>query len=163
MLSVPSPIPAARAAPRWILVLVAAALVALAGPAVTGAAAGTALADDYWKPQATIATAQDQPPGALAPFEATGLPAGPAKGVPSHTTLPPGFSLKHIHGGPSYVYIIAGSVDIVDGDGSKVTYHAGDFFWEPAGHIHTVQTAERAELFILQFLPPGAEGTIPAQ
>jgi hypothetical protein len=40
-------------------------------------------------------------------------------------------------------------------------YHAGDFFWEPVGHIHTAQTTEGAELFILRFLAPAAEGTIP--
>ena len=44
-----------------------------------------------------------------------------------------------------------------------MTYHAGDFFWEAVGHIHTVKTSERAELFILQFVTPGAQGTIPLQ
>ena len=139
--------------------LVVAGLATVAILVVGGFALATAAAAS---PTATAA-AQDVPTGSMTPFEVTGLPAGAARGVPAHTTLPPSFTLKHVHGGPSYVYVIAGSVDITEADGQKTTYDAGQFFWEPAGRIHTVQTTERAELFILQFLPPGAEGTIPAQ
>src|ERR687883_1314223 len=67
----------------------------------------------------TAAAAQPAP--SLEPFEVTGLPAGSAKGIPQHATLPPGFSLKHVHGGPSYVYVLARSLDIIDSDGSTAS------------------------------------------
>jgi Cupin domain len=139
--------------------LVAGGFATVAIVVVAAVAVATAAAES----PTTIVAAQDAPTGSMTPFEVTGLPAGAARGVPAHTTLPPSFTLKHVHGGPSYVYVIAGSVDITEADGQKTTYDAGQFFWEPAGRVHTVQTTERAELFILQFLPPGAEGTIPAQ
>ncbi len=108
-----------------------------------------------------------QPPhqqsSALQPFQATGLPAGAATGVPVHASFPAGTTLKHTHGGPTYVYIIAGSLDIVEADGSSTTYEAGSFLWESPGHIHTLQVRQGVEVFYLQFLPPGAEGTIPVQ
>ncbi len=101
--------------------------------------------------------------GSLESFDAVGLPAGQATGVPSRLTLPAGTSLKHIHGGPTYVYVLSGSLSIVDSDGSTAAYTTGDFFPEAPGHVHTVQTAAGAEVFILQFLPPGAEGLVPVQ
>lgn len=100
---------------------------------------------------------------ALQPFDATGLPAGPATGVPQHATFPAGTTLKHTHGGPTYVYVIAGSLDIIETDGTSATYQAGSFFWESPGHVHTLQVRQGVEVFVLQFLPPGAEATIPVQ
>jgi len=97
------------------------------------------------------------------PFEAIGLPAGQAAGVPSRLALPAGTNLKHVHGGPTYVYVLSGSLDIIDGGGSRATYTSGDFFAEAPGHTHTVQVAKSAEVFVLQFLPPGAEATVPVQ
>jgi hypothetical protein len=99
----------------------------------------------------------------LEPFDAVGLPAGQVTGVPSRLSLPAGTSLKHIHGGPTYVYVLSGSLDIIDSDGSTAAYTSGDFFPEAAGHVHIVQTAGGAEVFILQFLPPGAESLVPVQ
>ena len=99
----------------------------------------------------------------LQPFEAVGLPAGQATGVPTRLTLPAGTSLKHIHGGPTYVYVLSGSLNIIDSDGSTAAYTSGDFFPEAAGHVHTVQTSGGAEVFILQFLPPGAESLVPVE
>jgi quercetin dioxygenase-like cupin family protein len=100
---------------------------------------------------------------ALQSFDAVGLPAGQATGVPSRLTLPAGTSLKHIHGGPTYVYVLSGSLDIIDSDGSTTSYVSGDFFPEAPGHVHTVQTSGGAEVFILQFLAPGAEGLVPVE
>lgn len=109
-------------------------------------------------------TAAPRSAAALEPFEALGLPAGPATGVPSRLILPAGTNLKHVHGGPTYVYVLSGYLDIVDSDGSRTSYSAGDFFSEPPGHVHTVQvTTGNAEVFVLQFLPPGAEATVPVQ
>jgi Cupin domain len=147
-------IPSVRRLPRWALIT--SVLLGLTSLVVTGFVAGTALAKPAGGAAAQQASTYDT-------FDATGLPSGSVKGIPQHTALPPDFTLKHIHGGPSYVYVISGSLDIIEGDNSRVTYHAGDFFWEPVGHTHTVQTTERAEIFVLRFLTPGAEGTVEVQ
>ncbi len=99
----------------------------------------------------------------LMPFDATGLPAGKATGLPVHTSFPAGTNVKHIHGGPTYVYVISGSLDIIESDGAKATFGAGSFFWEGPGHIHTLQVPQAVEVFFLQFLPPGAESIVPVQ
>ncbi len=98
----------------------------------------------------------------LAPFQATGLPAGPATGLPQHLSFPADFTLKHTHGGPTYVYVLSGTLTISDNAGVK-TYPAGSFFAESPGHVHTVHTARPAEAFVLTFLPPGADATIPVK
>lgn len=105
---------------------------------------------------------RERRPAPLSPFSATGLPAGAATGVPQHLSFPAGFTLKHTHGGPTYVYVLAGTLTISDNAGVK-TYPAGSFFWESPGHVHTVQTAHPAEAFVLTFLPPGADATIPVK
>jgi hypothetical protein len=137
----------------------AALLAVLAGLLTLGAAAGAGAAQGGQAPAAS-APAASQAKG-LEPFEAGGLPAGRAIGVPVRRAFPPGFSLKHAHGGPTYVYVLSGTLNITDATGNTVTYGAGDFFWEPAGYIHTAQTAEGAEVFILFLLPPSAEAIIP--
>jgi hypothetical protein len=119
-------------------------------------------ADDWWRTQYSNAATDNQPSETLVPFDATGLPAGSARGIPRRMTLPAGFNLKHAHGGPTYVYVIAGHVDITTSDGTTMAYGPGDFFWEPVGSIHTASAAAPAELFVLHFLAPGAEATIPA-
>ncbi len=96
-------------------------------------------------------------------FKATGLPAGDVNGLARHSMWPAGFSLKHVHGGPAYVYVIAGSIDITD-SAMTMTYGAGDFFWEPGGHIHTATAGPQGvEFFVLFLLPSGADATIPVQ
>ena len=42
-------------------------------------------------------------------------------------------------GRPAWVDVLA-SID----DGVSRTYHAGQFFWEPGGHVHTVITTQPA-------------------
>jgi len=54
-----------------------------------------------------------------------------------------------IHSGPTYVYVLSGNLEIVDSDGGTAAYSPGDFFPEAPGHVHTVQTAGGAEVFIL--------------
>ena len=96
----------------------------------------------------------------LTAFQAIALPAGTATGVPVYAAFPPGFTFKHVHGGPTYVYVIAGYLEITDARGT-VTYCAGSFFSESPGHVHTLHAVQPSEVFYLQFLPPGADGTIP--
>jgi quercetin dioxygenase-like cupin family protein len=96
----------------------------------------------------------------LATFRASALPAGTATGVPVYAAFPAGFTFKHVHGGPTFVYVIAGDLEITDAQGT-VTYCAGSFFSEAPGHVHTLHVIQPSEVFYLQFLPPGADGTIP--
>jgi hypothetical protein len=140
-------------------------LVAVTAVAVLVTATGFGAARAGLSPFETRGVAA-QPAGqnsTLQPFEAVGLPSGRAAGVPSILKFPKGFSLKHIHGGPTYVYVLAGVVDILDADGSHTTYRAGDFFSEAPGHIHTITVVEDAQVFTLQFLVPGSEATVPVQ
>ena len=152
----------ARGAPlrRSRLAFKVMALLAVASVGLASVAAANA--DPADRPTAVVldqsVAATVQP---LEAFDATGLPSGAAKGSPVRMTMPPGFSLKHVHGGNCYVYVLEGSLDIVDANGGVVTYNAGDFFWEPVGRVHTAQTSQGAQVFILRFLTPGAEATIP--
>jgi len=91
---------------------------------------------------------------------ASGLPSGTAHVIARHQSFPPGFSLKHVHGGPGFIYVIAGTLTVSDADGT-VTYNAGDFFSEPAGHVHTASTQQGAEVTQFYVLSDGAEATIP--
>ncbi len=136
-------------------ILVAAGIVgAAAGVRASGSTATTV--------QGGAAPAAQQPP-ALERFAVSGLPAGPATGNPVHATFPAGTNLKHIHGGPTFVYVIAGAAMITNSDGSTATYGPGSFFWEGPGQIHTIFVPQMVEVFYLQFLPPGAEDTVPVQ
>ena len=101
------------------------------------------------------------PPGAakpvtlglpLQPFVATGLPTGRALGVPQHQLMPTGYTLKHMHPGNHYVFVLSGEVQITDDQGTR-TYRAGTFLWEPAWKVHTVHVLQRAEIVGLFFVP----------
>ena len=140
-----------------IVVLVAATLAAAGGKF-----AGTSHAARALQPRTGAAGVPAQS-ATLAPFDASGLPAGRVMGLPIHASFPAGTNLKHIHGGPTYVYVISGSLDIIETDGTRTTYDAGSFFWEGPGHIHTVQVAQGVDVFELQLLPPGAESLVPVQ
>jgi rhodanese-related sulfurtransferase len=140
----------------------------LAGGLKAWTAAGRALALlalfgllSFNLPTPAIASSANQTADTLVPFEASGLPAGEVRGIPRRMSLPAGWSLKHAHGGPTYVYVISGSIDITDTDGNTTSYQPGDFFWEQVGFIHTAHTSDPTELFVLHFLAPGAAITIP--
>jgi quercetin dioxygenase-like cupin family protein len=95
-------------------------------------------------------------------FVATGLPRGSVVGVPLHQRFPTGFTLKHLHPGNRYIFVISGTVQISDTAGSK-TYSAGMFFWEPAWHVHTLHVVQEAEIFSLTFVAPGAQPVTPVK
>jgi quercetin dioxygenase-like cupin family protein len=140
--------------------LVVVALTATGGARLATAARDTPTGVQSGRPAVFHQVAPNVP---LASFEATGLPAGTATGVARRTTAPPGFVSKHSHGGPLYAFVISGSIELIDADGNRKTYRPGEFYWERPGEPHTAQTAEGVELFIVQFLTPGALATIPAQ
>jgi quercetin dioxygenase-like cupin family protein len=115
--------------------------------------------------RATPSPAKPVPVGPLLqPFVAPELPAGRMIGVPQHTRTPAGFTLKHKHPGNRYVFIISGSEEITDAQGTR-TYSAGMFFWEQAWHVHTIHVLSDVETFTLTFIPPGGmlQTTIPVQ
>jgi quercetin dioxygenase-like cupin family protein len=69
--------------------------------------------------------------------------------------VPVGVHFKHVHGGNVYNFMSSGTVQII-GDGVTHTYHAGQFFWEPVGHVHTLVGIKTAEFYGLQILTPHA-------
>ena len=135
-------------------ILVALIAVLSAGAVHSGAASHQATSSDAAQPIFV------GPP--LQPFVATGLPRGSVVGVPLHQRYPAGFTLKHLHPGNRYIFVIAGTVQISDTAGSK-TYSAGMFFWEPAWHVHTLHVVQEAEVFTLTFVPPGMKPVIPVK
>jgi len=139
----------------WLIspmVLIALLALALTRQAVPAGAAG----------HRAMGSAAVPPIKLLASFPATGLPSGPATITAQVVHLPAGLKFKHVHGGNGYNYIISGSVTSID-DGVSRTYHAGQFFWEPGGHVHTVITTKPATFFSLVILTPHAAATIPVQ
>jgi quercetin dioxygenase-like cupin family protein len=108
------------------------------------------------------ARAQVVPNVPLGSFDATGLPAGPATGVARRSIVAPGTNIKHVHGGNLYAFVAAGTFT-VEIRGERKTYQTGEFFWERAGEEHTAISEEGAELYILQFLTPGAAATLVTQ
>src|SRR5579862_570617 len=139
---------------RWSLIallLVAGLITGAQRYAVASHSSASAAADMC----ATASRAKPLKP--LATFSAIALPAGSATGVPVYAAFPAGFTFKHVHGGPTYVYVISGDLEITDAKGT-VTYCSGSFFAEPPGHVHTLHVILPSQVFILQFLPPGADG-----
>lgn len=134
------------------LVLIALLAVVLARQAIPAGAAA----------HASSRTAAVPPIKMLASFPATGLPSGPSRITAQVVHLPAGLNFKHVHGGDGFNYIIKGSLTSVD-DGVSRTYHAGQFFWEPVGHVHTVITTQPATFFSLLILTPRAAATMPVQ
>lgn len=97
-----------------------------------------------------------------AQFRAADLPMGAATGNPSFLKLPAGFTLKHYHGGPTYVYVISGALSVSDAAGTKV-YCTGSFFAEPPNHVHTAHALRPTQLFALTLLAPGKQATVPVK
>jgi hypothetical protein len=99
----------------------------------------------------------------LADAPAVDLPQWPATYQAVHVIYPAGYTSKHVHGGPSYIYVISGVLQIIDDKGTR-TYPAGTFDFEPPAHVHTFHVIQAGtEIFSLRFLPPGATATIPVK
>src|SRR5581483_5045849 len=99
-----------RGLQRWSLGL--ALLVGLTGGTLRATVASGSPASAARINCATATRAKPVVP--LSTFQAIALPAGPATGVPVYAALPVGFTLKHVHGGPTYVYVISGDLQISD-------------------------------------------------
>lgn len=83
-------------------------------------------------------------------------------------TVGPGdVSPPHEHIGPVFAYILEGAIENqVDPDQPK-TYNAGDFFYEPAMHVHRIlrnlSKTEAAKLLIFEVGEKGKPFTIGAK
>jgi hypothetical protein len=76
------------------------------------------------------------------------VPAGPHGGFRMHE-----------HSGPVFAYVLEGSVENqVDPDPPK-TYNTGDYWYEPAMHVHrslrNLSDTQRARILVFQVLPKG--------
>lgn len=65
----------------------------------------------------------------------------------------------HKHSGPVFAYVIEGSVENqVDPDQPK-TYNAGDYWYEPAMHVHrllrNLSDTQQARILVFEVLPKG--------
>ncbi len=83
------------------------------------------------------------------------------------TVAPGAASPPHQHIGPVFAYILAGKIENQVDPGDPKTYTAGDFFYEPAMHVHralrNLSQTEPAKLLIFQVGEKGKPFTISAK
>ena len=80
---------------------------------------------------------------------------------PNHVSTP------HKHPGPVFAYVLEGRVENqVDPEEPK-TYSAGDFWYEPALHVHrsfrNLSDTERARVLVFMVVPKGSAASISAK
>ncbi|HXR16286.1 MAG: cupin domain-containing protein [Candidatus Sulfotelmatobacter sp.] len=80
------------------------------------------------------------------------IPANPPAG--RHGAFP-----MHKHSGPVFAYVLEGSVENqVDPDQPK-TYNTGDYWYEPAMHVHrllrNLSDTQQARILVFEVLPKG--------
>lgn len=80
---------------------------------------------------------------------------------PKHVSAP------HKHSGPVFAYVLEGRVENqVDPEEPK-TYSAGDYWYEPAMHVHRTFTnlsdTEQAKVLVFMVTPKGKPAGIPAK
>ncbi len=93
--------------------------------------------------------------------------ADPQVTVITLTVAPGTVSPPHRHTGPVFAYILEGRIENqVDPDAPK-TYNAGDYFYEPAMHVHRVlrnlSRTKPAKLLIFEVGEKGKAFTIGAK
>ncbi len=83
------------------------------------------------------------------------------------TVAPGTVSPPHRHTGPVFAYILEGRIENQVDPGLPKTYKAGDFFYEPAMHVHRVlrnlSKSEPAKLLIFEVGEKGKAFTIGAK
>ena len=83
------------------------------------------------------------------------------------TLQPKHVSTPHKHSGPVFAYVLEGRAqNQVDPEEPK-TYSAGDFWCEPAMHVHRMFTnlsdTEQARVLVFWVTPKGKSASLPAQ
>jgi hypothetical protein len=86
------------------------------------------------------------------------VPGAPVEVLAERVRLPARFESTRFHGGPTFVFVDYGRVEI-EIDGEATVYGAGAFFFVPEGQVYTLRVLDTAQLGILRLLEPGAEGT----
>lgn len=82
-------------------------------------------------------------------------------------TLAPGAtSQAHRHTGPVFAYILEGSIENQVDPGAPKTYKPGDFFYEPAMHVHrqmkNLSATEAAKVLVFEVGEKGKTFTVSA-
>lgn len=83
-------------------------------------------------------------------------------------TMPPGANSRpHEHIGPVFAYILEGEIENQVEPNPPRTYRAGDYFYEPAMHVHrmmrNLSATRPAKLLIFQVAEKGKQFTIPVR
>lgn len=92
------------------------------------------------------------------------IPPSPVANPNDHPT---GRFPAHKHPGPVFAYVLEGSVENqVDPDEPK-TYKTGDYWYEPAMHVHrllrNLSDTQQARILVFEVFPKGKPGAVPAQ
>jgi hypothetical protein len=96
--------------------------------------------------------------GVIAEGELAKVPDAPLTVRAERVVLPAGFQSQHIHGGPTFNFVDAGTV-VIESAGREQRYDKEGFFFEPARNVHTITVLDDARLRVVRLLPPGAEAT----
>lgn len=82
------------------------------------------------------------------------------------TVAPGSTGRPHKHIGPVFAYILEGDIVNQVDPGPPKTYHAGDYFYEPALHVHrqlhNLSATAPARLLIVEVGPKGQPFTVSA-
>ncbi len=93
--------------------------------------------------------------------------ADPQVTVITLTVAPGTVSPPHRHTGPVFAYLLEGRIENQVDPGPPKTYKAGDFFYEPAMHVHrmlrNLSKSEPAKLLIFEVGEKGKAFTIGAK
>lgn len=83
--------------------------------------------------------------------------------------LPPKFGSAHphMHSGPVFAYVLEGEVENQVDPGGPQKYSAGDYWYEPAMHVHRVfrnpSDQQQARILVFQLMPKGKPSELPAK
>jgi quercetin dioxygenase-like cupin family protein len=82
------------------------------------------------------------------------------------TLQPKHVSTPHKHSGPVFAYVLEGRVENQVEPEEPKTYSAGDFWYEPAMHVHRMFTnlsdTEQARVLVFMVTPKGKPAGLPA-
>lgn len=82
------------------------------------------------------------------------------------TLQPKHVSTPHKHSGPVFAYVLEGRVENQVEPEEPKTYTAGDFWYEPAMHLHRTFTnlsdTEQARVLVFMVTPKGKPASLPA-
>lgn len=129
-------------------------------------ALGAAVGSFFWGSGALL---NALPPDAVKTLlkEPVGNIPNPEATMLTLTILPGTVSAPHKHPGPVFAYILEGEIENqVDPDPPK-TYRAGDYFYEPAMHVHRIlrnlSKTETAKVLVFQIGEKGKPGAMSAE